>query len=548
VLVTTAAFGAAVAIFIGFALPPKRLSPSSAPADGTVRGILHVHTNRSDGRSSPDDIAAIAARAGLKFVIFTDHGDATRIPDPPSYRSGVLCIDAVEISTNGGHLIALGLGAAPYPLAGEPKDVLEDVHRLGGFGIAAHPDSPKAELMWRDWRAPIDGVELINLETAWRVYAARPGWRPKARLLSALAAYPVRAVETIASLLTDSPALVARWESLQQERRLPAFVGLDAHARLELRESEPGDNRFALPLPGYDTVFRTVSLNAAVAQPLTGNAREDASSVLEALGRGHTYIAVDGVMASPSFQFFSSNAAGTASEGDELMVAGPMTITVRSNAPPTFTTTIYRDAEAVHSVSSTPELVISVPAEKGLYRVEVRATDRLSAPLWILSNPIYVRERPAVGKSPTSAPAGATSRILFDAHGSAEWRTEAAKASRVALDVVTTVTGRELRVRYALPGGAAFGEYAAAVVATPGGLTGDRLVFTGRAEHPMRILVQFRVAVSPSEDERWQRSAVSVSGRDGCRAHCRVRRLHADRSDQNTTASPCGGPQHCLFR
>jgi hypothetical protein len=490
------------------ALPPKRLVPAVPPTDGAVRGVLHVHSNRSDGRSSPDDIAAIAARAGLKFIIFTDHGDATRSPDPPAYRSGVLCIDAVEISTNGGHLIALGLGAAPYPLAGESRDVLEDVHRLGGFGIAAHPDSPKDELMWRDWSVPIDGIELINLDTAWRVYAARSGWRPKARLLTALTAYPFRSAETIASLLTDRPELFARWERLGQQRQLPAFVGLDAHARLELRESAPGDNRFALPLPGYDTVFRTVSLNVVPAQPLTGQAGDDAGSVLAALRRGHAYTAVDAVMASPSFQFVAGNAAGTAAEGDELTVAGPMTLTVRTNAPPSFTTTIYRDAEVIQSVPSSPALIVSTPGSSGSYRVEVRASDRQPAPLWILGNPIYLRERAAAGKPATEMRPGVTRRVLFDARGSVDWRTEASKDSLAALDVVAAVTGRELRVRYALPGGTAIamGEYASAVASTPGGLDGDRLVFTGRAERPMRISVQFRVSVSPSEDERWQHS------------------------------------------
>ena len=121
---------------------------AGAPADGTIPGVIHVHTNRSDGLSGPDEIAAAAARAGLKFLVFTDHGDATRKPDPPQYRSGVLCLDGVEISTNGGHYVAIDMPASPYPLAGEARDVVEDVRRLGGFGIAAHPDSPKPELRW----------------------------------------------------------------------------------------------------------------------------------------------------------------------------------------------------------------------------------------------------------------------------------------------------------------------------------------------------------------------------------------------------------------
>ena len=63
-----------------------------------------------------------------------------------AYLHGVLCIDAVEISTNSGHYVALDMPAAPYPLGGEARDVVEDVARLGGFGVAAHPDSPKPEL------------------------------------------------------------------------------------------------------------------------------------------------------------------------------------------------------------------------------------------------------------------------------------------------------------------------------------------------------------------------------------------------------------------
>src|SRR3954469_10463895 len=163
----TAAFAAAVAVFVLLTIQPRRLI-LPPPADGTLAGVIHIHTDRSDGLSGPDDIAAAAARAGLNFLVFTDHGDATRRPDPPTYRSGVLCLDGVEITPTGGHYIALDMPASPYPLGGEPRDVVADVRRLGGFGIAAHPDSPKPELRWSDWEAPIDGVEWINPDTSWR--------------------------------------------------------------------------------------------------------------------------------------------------------------------------------------------------------------------------------------------------------------------------------------------------------------------------------------------------------------------------------------------
>src|SRR5206468_3693727 len=109
------------------------------------------------------EIAAAAARAGLKFLVFTDHGDATRPPDRPVYRSGVLCLDAVEISTTGGHYIGIDLPAAPYPLGGDARDVVEDVKRLGGFGVAARralgrrrrAREPRASRQRRSGREPL---------------------------------------------------------------------------------------------------------------------------------------------------------------------------------------------------------------------------------------------------------------------------------------------------------------------------------------------------------------------------------------------------------
>ena len=168
----TAAIVAAVIFFLLATLPaaPRAASwpgdPACRPARSRAR-ITSTPRDRTD-RGDRAAVAAAAARAGLAFVIVTDHGDGTRTPDPPAYIGGVLCLDGVEISTTGGHYVALGLGPAPYPLGGAPSAVVEDVARLGGFGIAAHPDSPRPELAWTDWDAPIDGIEWLNGDSEWR--------------------------------------------------------------------------------------------------------------------------------------------------------------------------------------------------------------------------------------------------------------------------------------------------------------------------------------------------------------------------------------------
>ena len=250
-VLVAAALAAATIFFVGFTIPPRPI-PLAAATDGSLPGILHVHTNRSDGLSGPDEIAAAAAKAGLKFLVFTDHGDGTRKPDPPQYRSGVLCLDGVEISTNGGHYIAIDMPASPYPLAGEARDVVEDVRRLGGFGIAAHPDSPKAQLRWTEWNSPFDGIEMLNPDTGWRVWAQQAGgdtpWAARRVLLSALIDYPIRPVAVMTSLMRPSGA-IERWEQLTRRRRVVSIAGADAHAKLAPRSADPGDSRFALPLP-----------------------------------------------------------------------------------------------------------------------------------------------------------------------------------------------------------------------------------------------------------------------------------------------------------
>ena len=151
--------------------------------------------------------AAVFIIAAALLVVFTDHGDATATPQPPAYRNGVLCIDAVEISTAGGHVVALDMPAAPYPLAGEPRDVVDDIHRLGGFAVAAHPDSPKTELQWRDWEVPIDGVETLNLDSGWRVWTDWAGW---GRESDSLPAMPGQPSKWRAARLHDAPASVDR--------------------------------------------------------------------------------------------------------------------------------------------------------------------------------------------------------------------------------------------------------------------------------------------------------------------------------------------------
>ena len=381
-LIATAVLLAAVAVAVAFTLPPKQLTLSAPTPDGTIPGILHIHSARSDGRGTVDEIAQAAARAGLKFIVVTDHGDGTRAPDPPVYRAGVLCLDGVEISTTGGHYIAIDMPKAPYPLGGEPRDVVDDVKRLGGFGIVAHPDSPKLDLRWRGWDTPFDAIEIINPDTSWRQQMTTPEAagersRPKLFLVERLFSYPIRPAESIASLIQPTEVL-EQWDAAARRRRVVMIGGADAHAQIAWRTSDPPETRLALPMPSYDSSFRMMSVRIRPEKALSGDAAMDAGIIVRAIRAGHLYTAVDGAATPPAFEFTATNARGTAHAGDALGIGGPVTLRVRSNAPPEFSTTVWDGAKVVSADHHEQDFSVTAPAGPAVYWVEIRATGRLA--------------------------------------------------------------------------------------------------------------------------------------------------------------------------
>ncbi len=484
-----------MAVLVVRALPPARIPLPNGPVDVTIAGAVHVHSDRSDGNGTPDEIAAAAARAGLRFVVLTDHGDATRTPDPPAYLHGVLCVDGVEISSSNGHYVAIGLPAAPYPLGGDGRDVVDDVRRLGGFGVVAHPDSPKASLRWTDWEAPFDAVEIVNPDTSWRVHFEDRRWRQRWFLLSRFLTYPFRDEESIASLLTDSPGTLERFDDMAARRPIVAMAGTDAHGHIGLGDIEPADARWGLPIPSYEASFRALAMYVTPGRPLTGDATADAATLMEALREGRQYIAATGLAAPPSF-------AVTATPAGEGMTS----LAITSNKPAGFVTTLKQQGRAI-AARREPTFSVTVPDTDGPYRVEIRAGDQPDSLAWILSNPIWTSSPAAPGTATAAHAPISSRRPLFDGKTAAGWGTETDPTSLAALDVAQTIGGAELRLRFGLSGGTGADKFAALVVETPGGVASfDRLTFSARAERPMRISVQARAMREGAVPDRWQRS------------------------------------------
>ncbi len=482
---------AALVLFV--LLPPASVRlDSSAWSDlaaRTVAGAYHVHSTRSDGSADKATIASAAHRAGLRFLILTDHGDGTRPPDPPAYLDGVLCVDGVEISTDDGHYVALDMPRAPYPLGGSAASVVEDVQRLGGFGVAAHPDSPKEALRWSDEDAPIDGIEWLNGDSEWRDESRASLWR-------AAAGYLFRPGPSLA-LLLDRPSTLDRWDRLTKTRPVVALAGLDAHGGFGRREED--GSRSSIPgIPGYDAMFRTFSIRAVLEQPWSGDAASDARALFAAIRAGRVLTTIDAIASNGLLDFHAEAATTTYPIGSELPAGTAATLVGRALEPSGAQIVLLHDGREV--ASSGAEVRQSIAGGQGAYRIEVHVPGGPGDPPipWMVSNPIYFlnpRERdiePPVSVDGVPIEAGA-------------WRIEKDPGSSA---ILRTRNG-EVELEYSLRDGARASQYVA-VATDVNRVPFGTVLLSLAADRPMRASVQVR---SP-DGRRWGRSLyVPVEGR-----------------------------------
>jgi predicted metal-dependent phosphoesterase TrpH len=491
-------FFATVALFLilgaVFVLPPapRRVSTTAAADPRIVKGAIHIHTNRSDGGGTMDDVAAAAARAGLQFVIVTDHGDGRDLL-PPGYRSGVLCIDGAEISTDDGHLVAMGLRPPEYRLAGEGRDVIEDIHRLGGVAIVAHPESPKRTLAWRDWAARFDGIEWLNGDAEWRDESA---WT-----LARLAlAYPVRAGPAIAAAFDRPIPSLERFDVIAARRAIVAIAAHDAHARIGGDDQDAYGAGARLPVPSYEAAFRAFAVRVILDAPLDRDAEAAAAAVVSAIRHGRVFTAIDGIAAPARIAFTARSGSATAEIGGRLIPAGPVSFEIEADAPSGSTLALLHEGREVAS-GPPPRLVHQQQPDPGAYRAEVWVPGSPGTPPvpWILTSSIHVGI--PSGGLPEVPPIVRDGVALSRAADLPLWRVEHQPDSS---GEVSSSGADNLLFTYALGDDVASSPYAALVraVSLPPG--SSAMSFRARADRPMRLSVQLRSSVD--RGARWRRS------------------------------------------
>jgi hypothetical protein len=370
--------------------PQNPLSPLAPAASGGIiaqamtiydyAGNTHVHTTYSDGTGLHADVAEAAARAGLDFLIFTDHN--VWVDGLEGYFGDLLVLVGEEIhdprlSPQGNHLLAYNTQAELAPLAPDPQALIDGVRAHGGSAYLAHPFeyagrmSPHlSSIPWRNWEVTgYTGLEIWN-------YMSEFKSRLHFKLLAVLYAYfPSWAIRG------PFQATLARWdELLVQGERISAIGGADAHA--ETYSMGPL-SRVVFP---YEHQFRCVNTHIVTERRFTGEQEHDQEIVYQALGSGRTWVGYDLPAPTAGFRFRARSGSNRAIMGQELVRTGATIFEVETPAD--------ADIRLVHQGRAVARArgreLKHTSAAPGAYRVEAYRRFRLWRRGWIFSNPIYV--------------------------------------------------------------------------------------------------------------------------------------------------------------
>lgn len=241
------------------------------------KGGLHLHTTYSDGTGTVRQIAGDAKKAGLDWIIITDHNSLDALHNnEEGWYDGVAVIIGEEITPDpGDHYLAFGL-KKNIPAFENPLDNIKAVKDQGGIGFIAHPDeslerkNPYRPLRWSDWNIKgFDGIEIWNYTSDWI-----DNYNKNLNFINLFIKHRL--------LKGPTENVLKWWDGLNNENGeiVPAIGGLDTHA-------------FKVGIltifPYYDS-FKTVTNYLVLRNELSSDFLTAKKQVLNALKCGNNFI------------------------------------------------------------------------------------------------------------------------------------------------------------------------------------------------------------------------------------------------------------------
>jgi len=340
-----------------------------------LKGVVHVHTEFSDGSGNLSEVVSAARVAGLDFLAVTDHrgGRWDRAFPESGWVDGVLLLSGCEISHRDGHVLCFGLretrGLKRIPLG----ECLAEAKRQGAVCFAAHPLGMHKPLFrlrvrrWSNWS--IDDVEGLEIWSYAYDWSENLSYR-------AIWGHLYRPDEQIEGVPRE---LMRRWDELSRKKKMVGIGGLDAHGgKLHMEKLPPAVKP---EIFSYSRSFGTIRTHV-LSRPLTGEDEADAERVIALLAGGQSFFAYDRLAEAEGFRFWAEANGRVYQMGAEVFESE---VGLGVKVPRVAGIRVIKDGRIVGRAKG-EELRLN-DVDKGVYRVEVR----IEGKSWIYSNPIWVR-------------------------------------------------------------------------------------------------------------------------------------------------------------
>lgn len=366
------------------------------PTFTELSGNMHMHTPYSDGEKWHAEIAADAIRAGLDFIIVTDHN--LWVDGVEGYyetdEGRVLLLSGEEVHNprrqpQASHFLVYGAEAELSAYAADPQRLIDETNERGGYGFLAHPFDRGITAMglpalnWRDWDIEgYTGIEIWNYMTSFAAQVDEQIKRlpVKHPLLNKLMALRV-ALNPAKFVTGPEPEVLTFWdEQLAAGNPLVAVGNSDAHGTpMALGPIK----RVIYP---YEFLFTAVNTHLLLDKPLSGDLADDKQRIIGAIGKGHSWIGYDLPHSTRGFGF-SAQGRTNGIMGHRLPVRDGMTLQVK--APTPCSIRLIRHGEVVATAVNNTHLTY-IASEPGAYRVECLLPYEGALRHWIFSNPIFL--------------------------------------------------------------------------------------------------------------------------------------------------------------
>jgi hypothetical protein len=351
-----------------------------------IVGNLHLHTTASDGTGTHAEVATAAARAGLDFMIYTDHNVAVDgldgwYRDPETGRE-ILRLMGQEVNDQNevpehSHLLCYFVTDDLQPVAVDPQRLIDTVKERGGICFLAHPlERPGLKAAneiypWLHWDVSgFTGIEIWNAMTDVK-------WQLRTLLRGVIGAYLPNLV-----LTAPFPEVLAKWDELLATGQTVVAIGnSDAHA---MSFSLGLLRRMVYP---YEYLFRAVNTHLILAEPLSRDAGLASRQVLETLKAGHCFVSYDLVGSSRGFVFTATSGDGQVMMGDTLNLQSSANLLVSSPQPAKLR--LIKDGRLVAQTEG--RHLQWHTTEPGVYRAEAYRHFWGWLRGWVFTNPIYIR-------------------------------------------------------------------------------------------------------------------------------------------------------------